>query len=491
MTKLLALPSVCILLAFFPARLYCLELTLEQAIDLALKNNSGLTAEKIELTNRVSKITEEKADYIPIFDLSSTYAREEDQPGTPDLEQDDQDYKASITQKLPLGGELSFSYAYGRKSLSSYQLEQTSYLLGPDFSIEPYTEMITITGTDEYYTEFDLSYTHHLLKGGLFGPAFVPMKEARFDRLIQEQTLAGFQIGLINKVKAAFYENVMQQRNVEFSQEILEISQGILNLITSRYEIGLSAEMDVMTARIEMNRSRQEALSSITALGGARKKLKDLLGIVDQISVTDRLEVERVPLGVEKAVSLALRHNRQLLALKKGIEKQGLAVKVASNHLLPQVDLFTSLKQTGWGSSFDDARDLQTREYQVGLIFSYPLYNRGVREGYRQSKGEFKKLKLKYKNLETEIRNAVTMLVRQLNILSNRISILSEQLEILNKRLNLALQAFDEGFISVDRVYDARDDLTQGKRGHLFAMLEYHQQWAALQALTGKEIPAS
>ncbi len=86
----------------------------------------------------------------------------------------------------------------------------------------------------------------------------------------------------------------MRQRNAEFSQEILEISQGILNLITSRYEIGLSAEIDVMTARIEMNSSRQAVLSSITALEGSRKKLKDFLGIVDQISVTDQLEVEGV-----------------------------------------------------------------------------------------------------------------------------------------------------------------------------------------------------
>ena len=88
----------------------------------------------------------------------------------------------------------------------------------------------------------------------------------------------------------------MKQRNVRFSQEILEISQGILSLITSRYEIGLSAEIDVMTARIEMNSSRQAVLSSITALEGSRKKLKDLLGIVDQISVTDQLEVEGVPI---------------------------------------------------------------------------------------------------------------------------------------------------------------------------------------------------
>jgi outer membrane protein TolC len=79
------------------------------------------------------------------------------------------------------------------------------------------------------------------------------------------------------------------------------------------------------------------------------------------------------------------------------------------------------------------------------------------------------------------------MLVRQLNLLGNRISILSEQLEILNKRLNLALQAFDEGLITVNQVYDARDDLTQGKKGHLFASLEHHQQWAMLQGLMGRE----
>ena len=54
----------------------------------------------------------------------------------------------------------------------------------------------------------------------------------------------------------------------------------------------------------------------------------------------------------------------------------------------------------------------------------------------------------------------------------------------------LAVQAFDEGLISVNQVYDARDDLSQGKKGHLSAMLEYHQQWSMLQALTGEEIPA-
>ncbi len=60
------------------------------------------------------------------------------------------------------------------------------------------------------------------------------------------------------------------------------------------------------------------------------------------------------------------------------------------------------------------------------------------------------------------------------------------QLEILTKRLVLALQALGEGLITMDLLYVARDDLTQGKKGHLFAMLEYHQQRSMLQALIGK-----
>jgi outer membrane protein TolC len=475
-----------ILLIGFPGQVFCLELTLKQAIDLALINNPGFISEKIELTKRLSKVTEKKADYIPRFDLSSSYTYVEDQPSTTGLQQDDQDYKASVIQKLPLGGELSFSYSYGLKYLSSYQSEITSFHLGPDFSIEPYNEMITTGAEDKHYTELELTYTHHLLKDGLFGPAFVLIKEARFDHLVQEQTLTGFQIYLITKVKAAFYENVMQQRNVEFNKEMLEISQRILNLITSRYEIGLSPEIDVMTAKIEMNNSRQEVLFSLKALEGARKELKDLLGTDEQITVADPIEAERKPIELEGAVSLALTHNRQLLALKHEIERQKLAVKVASNHLLPQVDLFTGLKKIGWGCSFEEAKELQSKEYHVGLLFSYPLSNRGLKENYRQKGGELRKLKLRQRELEIEITNSVRALVRQLNLLDNNLCILSDQLDILGQRLDLALRAFDEGLISLDQVYDARDDMVQGKKAHLFALLEYHQQWSLLHQLMGK-----
>ncbi len=471
--------------SLLPTHVYCLDVTLKQAIGLALRNNPTFKAEEVELSNRASDVKEKKADYIPRFSLTPSYTWQAGQEEIPDLTWENQDYKASITQKIPLGGEISLSYGYSLQSFSSYQSEITRYRLGPNFSIESYTDLITVDPEDKHNMEIDLSYTHHLLKDGLVGPAFVPIKEARFDQLIQQDIMARSEIDLISKVRAAFYLTVLYQKYVEVNQENRDISQRILMLIRSRHQLGLSAEINVMTAQIDMISRRQELLSSLETLEKARQELKTLLDIDDQVRAIGQLETKRSPIELEAVVTVALKHNRQLLRIEKEIEKQELAVKVAKNHLLPQVDLFARLKKVGWGISFDEVKKQDSDEYQVGLIFSYPFYNRGLKENYHQRKGEIKKLKLKRRGLESEIKNLVTTLVRQLYLLDTRISLLSKQLEILKGRFDLALKAFDEGLIAMARVYDARDDLIQGEKRHIQSLYEYHRHLSTLQTLMG------
>jgi outer membrane protein TolC len=488
MTRFLSAVLVSFVLSLLPAHVHSRDVTLKQAIALALKNNPTFKAENVELRNRASAVREKKADYIPRFGFTPSYTWQNGQEEIPDIQWENQDYEASITQKIPLGGEVSLSYGYGLQSFSSYQSEITRYRLGPDFSIESYTDLITIAPEDKHNMNIDLSYTHHLLKDGLAGPAFIPIKEARFDKLIQQDIAAGMEIELISKVRTAFYKTVLYQKDVDVNLEHLDISQQMLRLIRSRHRIGLSAEIDVMTAHIDMINSRQELLSSLEAQEKARQELKTLLDIDHQIRAIGELETKRSPIKLEEAVTVALKHNRQLLRIEKEIEKQDLDVKVAKNHLLPQVDLFARLKKAGWGISFDQAKKQDSHEYQIGLIFSYPFYNSGLKENYHQRRGKLKRLKLEHRALEMEIKNIVTTLVRQLNILDTRISLLSKQLGILKNRFDLALKAFDEGLITLKRVYDARDDLTFGEKRYIQALYEYRRHLSTLHAMMGSPV---
>ena len=69
------------------------------------------------------------------------------------------------------------------------------------------------------------------------------------------------------------------------------------------------------------------------------------------------------------------------------------------------------------------------------------------------------------------------------------INIFQEQLGIIRERLDLALKAFDQGLISIERLYDARDDLFEAENQYLSVLLEHNQTWARLQALMGRSNP--
>lgn len=464
---------------------YCLDLTVDESIKLALKNNFGLRIENQELANRISQVTKEKAFYIPRLDLNASYGRREDIPDLVADSQDDQEYSASVIQELPLGGSLSLSYSTGKTSISSFESEISSFRFGPNFIIEPFREITTIPGEDIHFSEAGLTYLQPLLKDGLAGPIFVDIRDAKFNRDIQEIFLDDVQINLVNQVRTAFYQLVRQQRATEINKEILKISDDILKLIQTRFEMGRAPELEVMLARVERNKNRQAYLLSLQDLERAQKALQDLLGIAVSVKAIEQLEAELAIPNLSDAISASLQKNKRILSVKQQISKEELAVDVARNQVLPQVDLFASYKIVGRGDSYNQANNLNGKEYKAGLLFSYPFHNIALTENLHQANRNLKKLKLRQKDLETEITNLSTQLVNELNLLQERIDIYDEQLKITKERLDLALKAFEQGLILARFLYDARDDLFEAENIYLAVLLERIQKLSELQTLMG------
>ena len=69
------------------------------------------------------------------------------------------------------------------------------------------------------------------------------------------------------------------------------------------------------------------------------------------------------------------------------------------------------------------------------------------------------------------------------------IELFQEQLEIIRERVDLALEAFDQGLISIECLYDARADSFEAENQYLSVLLEHNQKWASLQALMGRSSP--
>ena len=59
------------------------------------------------------------------------------------------------------------------------------------------------------------------------------------------------------------------------------------------------------------------------------------------------------------------------------------------------------------------------------------------------------------------------------------------QLEKQKQLLDIAMEAFQEGLISIDRTYDIRDALLETENEYLYVLLERIQKWSSLQIIMG------
>ena len=453
----------------WPVCCFSLELTLHEAVKLALENNPEVWINSLELGIKKSEIKRKLAEYIPTFNLDSSYMHKEDNPDTSDLKIKNQNYQAGISQKIPLGGELSLSVNYGR-------------------SDESFTDTTDVESKDNHYTEINLFYRHHLLKDGITGPAFAPIKETRFNRDIQRDVASQSRITLIRLVETAFYQTALRQKEVEVYQEILEINKQLLQDLKSKLRLGMIPEIDVMSAEIKVNEASEQVLSSLASFETSMQTLKTLLNTEDKIKVISRFQSNSALQHLDDLASLAMAKNKKVAHLKTSLKKEELLAAVAKNKYLPQVDLYVNINRKDEGSSFSDANDLEETEYKAGIVFIYPFYPTDPKENYLQVKKRLKKVKVQIREAELRITNQVNMLYHQIQLAEKKISVQTRQIKILKERMELALKAYKERLIDLKIVYDIQDDRISGERKYLYYLFEYQSLNSSLQELTGQEL---
>ena len=463
---------------------FSLELTLPEAVKLALENNPEIRLNRLELEIKQSEIKKKLAEYIPSLNLDSSYTYWEDNPDVSELETKNQHYQAGISQKVPLGGLLSLSANYGRSDYSPFYTKFTNYRLGPGFSIESFTDTMGVASRDDHYTEINLFYSHHLLKDGIVGPAFAPVKESRFNRDIQKEFFIQSRINLIRMVETAFFQTALRQKEIKVYQEILDINKQLFKNLKSKQELGMIPEIDVMSAQIKVYEAKEQVLSSQASFETSAQDLKTLLNTKEHIEVISGFKTNDALQQLDDLIIFAMNKNKDLTQLKANLKKEKLLMAVAKNQYLPQVDLYVSINKKGQGSSLDKAKNLEETEYNAGIIFIYPLYPLDPKENYLQAKIRFRQAKVQLRQAELRITNQITTVYRQIQLVEKKIKVQTRQIKILKERMEISLKAFKERLIDLKIVYDIQDDLISGEQKYLYYLFEYQSLNSSLTALT-------
>lgn len=480
-----------------------IALTLDECLELALKNNLNLVVEKYGPEIAEATASRAREIFIPSFDLAYGRQRQESPPywwiqGTTTIVTKYQDYSLALNQKLPTGGYLSLSFANYRSDTT-----QAFQLINP-----------------RYGSTIRVDLNMPLLRD--FGP-----KMARREIILAEKNKdvawKQYEASLtetIYLVEEAYWNLVFAVENLKVKQYSLKLAKDLLRKNQKEVEVGKLAPIELLNAEAEVASREAELIQAERMVERAEQILRNLINIEADpekanfiIGPKDQPEfVPRRPYP-EQALALAFKKRPELEQQRKNIEIREFNLVVAKNELLPRLDLQFSYWSPGIsgdrllylddnpsfgvivgrekGSAVDSIRDALKLLYQnwnVALNFSFPLSNLTSRANYASARLELERSQARLKSLEQQVRLEISDTIRDIETNAKRVEALRIARETAEKRLLAEEKKMTVGLTTNYFVLQYQAELANARSLELRAIVDYILAWARLEKLTGESL---
>lgn len=353
-----------------------LSLSVENAVFLALRQNRALSIQQLRPLITGTFEATERAVFDPVLFAEASHSgdrvvRQLVEVEEVDLVTSDRDLlEAGVRQQFPTGTQVELSLRSVRSGSSRLEDDQFSARAG-------------------------ITLTQALLRGARMESNLARLRQAELDTLASEYELRGFAEALVADVERAYWDFVLASRRTEIFAEALAVAEQQLSDTRSRIRVGQRAETEETAALAEMALRRQGLINARAQQATARMRLLQLINPVGA-SWDTRIELDQRPeisTTVLDPVDLYIRLARQLrpdLNESRIRARRGeLEVIRTRQGLLPRLDLFITLGESGYADAFGRAwRDLDGLgyDYSLGLRFETPFGNRAAQAETRRAR---------------------------------------------------------------------------------------------------------
>jgi outer membrane protein TolC len=236
-----------------------------------------------------------------------------------------------------------------------------------------------------------------------------------------------------------------------------------LEAARARFSIGKNAELDTLSAALDLLRSSQRVLSNQTDLALARRALSVALGAdtaVLTISAASPVGIDSLP-DPERLLAMARRFDPELRIFETARERLGITRRFQRNQLLPRLDLHLSAQRDASGNMLFGADNSLRANAVIELVASYSLPRAPRRLDIAQTELALQQQRLE----EQEYRRQLMVSVEQLSFAWEKerqaLAIAREAARIARRRLEAARAGYELGSQNWLALSESRTDYLQ------------------------------
>jgi outer membrane protein TolC len=446
-----------------------IKLTLEQSVEIALKNNLGVRITELTKDAQAQEVFRAKAKFHPTIGLTVTGSGEDSlRRGDTVSDGNNQNVTAFIKQEVPTGATLT---------LSTDLKHSETHTSGSDTD--------SSGSVTEFASGLTVNIVQPVLRGGRVFVATRPIRDAEFDLRAAEARLRAEVLRVTAAAKSAYYNMVLTEKVVEVTEGAIQRDKTLIEATQALFKAGFVTKLDVFSAELVLAQDSARLVSNQANLESAKNVLLDVLGlpISTQVALLDKtIPFRLVLLELEKWIAAALTNRPEIYEVGQQLAKSSLNVRNARNNVLPQVDLVASYGRSHLGPTLGRALDLNGRVWTAGLVFSIPIGNVAPRSALARAGIEHNRLeeilRQTRRTIELEVRAAVIKLRESLETMKA----LQIAIEQAKGRLEVAQARFSLGHASNLDIVLAQKDLLDAETQVLSATVNYNIGLAELEA---------
>jgi outer membrane protein TolC len=377
-----------------------MQLTLEQAINLALKQNHSIHLRSLSVEQMQSKKDEARSNYLPQIKANGSVLHVTELAGV--------EIPSGVLGSYPSTGPIP------SKSLFVGQGGLTGYIGGVGLE-QPLTQLFRIHQANV---------------------------AAKQDLLISKIQLDQTQDAIALQVRQLYYSILINQQKLKASQDQLAAAQ--IKDDESRNDVarGNALEISALQSKAAILQSQQESLTLRLQGNDLRRQLADVLGLPVETPIDLDPGATAVALDIPTradAIRIALDQNQDLKAARQTLVKAQAGVAGAKDAYIPDV---TALSRY----SYQSGVPLLVHNFGTfGFSLSYDLFDGGRRESkIREAWSEMHSAEVAVDKLQSEIEVQVQGIYDRVDELRQMVDVAGQVVTVRTEAVRLADRQFEQ-----------------------------------------------
>jgi outer membrane protein len=446
------------------------QLTIDDAVALALERNRELAEARLELEESRHQVREAWANVFPTLDLNASYTRNLSVP-------------ANFLPRIFFDPEA-----------------------GPD-------ELVAVRFGADNAWGFTLRAEQPLFQA----QAFVGVGAAGRYEEMQEEAVRGRAINVATATKLAYYDVLLADESLRLSENAVRRVTQTLDETRKMHEAGLASSYDVLRLEVELANVEPNLRRARNAAAAARRTLAVQAGLdeLDGVEVSGSLStIAGVPAEVTRlasaggaavagspafgapvpdaqdAMAQARAHRSELRQLELMQRLRLAELRAEQAEYLPRISLFgtytINAQQSGSPAFFGRSEGERAYGRQLGIQVSMPLFG-GFKRPARtaQRRAVMRQTEVQYEHLLDQVENQVRTLLEQVEETRERERAQRLALQQAQRGYEIATVQYREGISSALEVTDAELALRQSEFNYAEALYDALTARARLDAAIG------